>query len=349
LARIKINNMKNKYLLMTFAIITIAMSSAAQNAEAYYRRAVELYSKQNYSAAIEYLTKAIKTDPEFVDAYLKRGEAKYIADDIKGAIADYTFTLQIDPKNKEAYKLRAIAKIEADDKKGAWDDYSKVVELDPKNEENIIRLVNYTLEYNMYDNLINFATNFIENNPENQYGYYIRGVAVFDKSILHKKNDFENAIIDFKKALQFEKNYSKVYWGSWEFLGEIYYRKGYLEEAMNCLNNTFQGGNESADANLLRGFIYFEDKNYKVAIEVFNETIKMIGNGGNSLAYIGLSISLYMEGQMEEAKKAIKSAFSDYAIIEMKMDGIKELENEGYFFTDNQKKYIKKVFDLINK
>ena len=87
---------------------------------------------QEYDAAIEAYTEAIRLDAKFTTAYNDRGLAYFKKADFDKAIEDYSEAIRLDPKLASAYMGRA----DAYDRKSKFDkafaDYSETIRLDPK-------------------------------------------------------------------------------------------------------------------------------------------------------------------------------------------------------------------------
>ena len=119
-------------LIVTGAVITSAgfMLAAsekayAENAEFYYKRAINKAEEGDFYGAIADYSKAIEINPRYSKAYNNRGNAKRSLKDYDGAIADYSKTIEINPNNGSAYKNRGIAKELIGDLKGACADWRR--------------------------------------------------------------------------------------------------------------------------------------------------------------------------------------------------------------------------------
>ncbi len=84
---------------LTLILLLLITSCDLKSSKEYLKEAWALEDKQQYTAAIKLLNKAIDKDSKFKEAYLSRGADKAVLKDYKGAISDYNNALKIDPKN----------------------------------------------------------------------------------------------------------------------------------------------------------------------------------------------------------------------------------------------------------
>ena len=109
-------------------------------------------------------------------------------------------------------------------------------------------------------------TDAINKDPEKCYvGYNSRGWYWLEK------NNFEQALPDFNKALEINPNYSKSY----NNLGLILYNQGKDEQAMIDFNKTIELDSNYAEAYCNRGLIYEKRGLPDLAIKEYNYSIKI--------------------------------------------------------------------------
>ena len=97
----------------------------------------------------------------------------------------------------------------------------------------------------------------------------------------------------------------------------------------------------SAYANL--GYIYFQRGKTDLAIEVLNKCLKI--NDKTFSVNLDLAMIYYKQGELQESKKYLDVARSLEPLLIKGIDGINELEKEGYYWTKKDKKTLKKMFD----
>ena len=149
------------------ALVCIAGSAGAQDAEELFVKGEQYYSEGEYEKAIEYFTLAIEMDPHCVLCYYKRGNIKYALGQYEEAIADYTRAIEIDPGESLFYEKRGLLYHVLGRYNDAILDFTRIIELHPDNEA---------------------------------YYYYLRG------SIYHDMGEVEKAISDLKTACDMGEN-----------------------------------------------------------------------------------------------------------------------------------------------
>lgn len=115
--------------------VVITLFAAAQTAEQSYKAGEAKIRQGDYIAAIDELSKAIKTDPQHWNAYLKRAFCYGLTDQYEKAVEDYTITIDADPKVIYSYQSRGSAHLKLGHYEQALSDFNKVLEIDPKNQE----------------------------------------------------------------------------------------------------------------------------------------------------------------------------------------------------------------------
>jgi tetratricopeptide (TPR) repeat protein len=123
------------------------------------------------------------------------------------------------------------------------------------------------------------------------------------------------------------------------------------------------GNNQDTRAKLKQGFnLFFQDKNYQAALQIFNEIIKVEPN--NQYAYLGRGASYYELRNYQAAKADLDKTiqmdnsihfaylyrgFSNYAL-GSKNDAIADLKIAANLFEkDNMKDMAQATINIINK
>ena len=95
------------------------------------------------------------------------------------------------------------------------------------------------------------------------------------------------------------------------------------------------------------GYYYLEKENYDKAIEKFNDCIK-IGNDIDSVdAILGLSMAYFYKNDKQNAKKHLDQARQMKPVLKKGMEGLLDLEQEGYFYSEKKKETLKRMFDEL--
>ncbi len=135
------NKVMRKKMAFTFALfisimifpLTVQVSSSQEevNSEAleWAEKTFESVSKGEYSAAIEFATKAIELEPGLVTPYINRSWAYSELGMYDKAIEDSSKAISLNPKSAFAYNNRGLANQRKGNMEGASQDYKKACEL----------------------------------------------------------------------------------------------------------------------------------------------------------------------------------------------------------------------------
>ena len=179
-------------------------SGAKNDAEAYYKRGVVYYDKNDYYKAISEFTEAIRLNPNYAEAYYKRGAAYGKKGDYDIAMSDFNDAIRLNPNYAEAYTGRCVAYTEKGDLNKAISDCNQAIRLNPK----LAKTYYYYNRGNAYskkgdyDRAISDYNEAIRLKPNFAGAYYNRGVTY------GKKGDYDKAIADYESALRIDPNYS---------------------------------------------------------------------------------------------------------------------------------------------
>ena len=91
-----------------------------------------------------------------------------------------------------------------------------------------------------------------------------------------------------------------------------------------------------------RGYVHLDIQNYELAITDFKKSLKL--NSKRSSALLGLVVIYSETGKTIESKKCYKKAIKLEPRFKNGMKGIKEMENNGRFFTPKTKEVFKFFF-----
>jgi len=106
-----------------------------RNCFVYYYWGISHSSENNFTAALEDYSMAIKLKPDYEHAYRGRGLVHDALHDPKAAVADYNAAIAIDPNIAETYSSRGWAYYELGDKRSALNDLNHAIAIDPKCSE----------------------------------------------------------------------------------------------------------------------------------------------------------------------------------------------------------------------
>jgi len=174
----------------------------------WFDKSVALWNWKKFSEpekAIEYLTQAIRLEPNYSKAYSNRGFAYMALNQLDQAITDFDQAIRLDPSLAPAYLNRGIV-------------YRNLKQLDRAitNFDQAIRLLpNYALAYDIrgsaysdfkqFDRAIADFDQAIRLNPNLAQAYYNRGLAY------GKLYQFDRAITDHNQAISLHPNDATAY------------------------------------------------------------------------------------------------------------------------------------------
>lgn len=112
-----------------------AIFSFAQNAEATFNKAENLFATGKYKEASSLYTLVIEADPDNMNAYLRRGFCHSVLQQYDESIKDYSYVIEKHPKHPFAYLSRGSAYNKKQEFKTAIIDFDRVLNMEPKNQE----------------------------------------------------------------------------------------------------------------------------------------------------------------------------------------------------------------------
>lgn len=90
------------------------------------------------------------------------------------------------------------------------------------------------------------------------------------------------------------------------------------------------------------GYYYMENSNYDKAIEKFKICLKIENFKGLIDATLGLALAYYYKNDKQNAKKYFDQAKQVKPLLNKGMEGLLELEKEGYSYSEKKKETLKK-------
>nr|WP_242025481.1 tetratricopeptide repeat protein [Leptolyngbya sp. FACHB-36] len=150
----------------------------ADDATAYFHRAVTRYDLGDYPGAISDYTSVLRILPSDDVAYNNRGLARYDTGDRRGAIDDFGRAVQYNPNGFIAYCNRGMVRAELGDKLGAIEDCTLAIQLNPDYvTAYFCRGVARTRLQNKLGAIQDY-TEVIRLSPEDATAYFYRGLAL---------------------------------------------------------------------------------------------------------------------------------------------------------------------------
>lgn len=132
----------------------------------------------------------------------------------------------------------------------------------------------------------------------------------------YEEEDYKGAILDFKKAISYEKDNAEAYY----LRGVCYSLLGEKKSAISDLDKATEINTDYAEAYYEKGYIYLSDQNAEKAIEEFDKVIKLKPDFAE--AYVSRGTAKCMlndkDGAAADWKKAeqLGVGYTDYMICE---------------------------------
>ncbi len=107
----------------------------AQDVEAVFNKAENLFASGEYQAASKLYTEVLASDPENMNGYLRRGFCFSVMEQYHKAIEDFSVVIEKHPKHPFAYLSRGSAYNKLEEFRTALIDFERVLNIDPKDQE----------------------------------------------------------------------------------------------------------------------------------------------------------------------------------------------------------------------
>jgi len=197
--------MKKSIFVVCMAFLSIVVF--AQNAQTSLQNGIQQFEQNNYDAAIQELTEAIRLDPNMAEAYAYRARSYNGINppNRNQALADANSAIRLNPRLAMGYYARGRTYRYMNDNDRAIADYTESIRLDPNFATAYYNRGNAYLDKNDYDRAIADYTQSIRLDPNDADAYYNRGYAYGNK------NDYDRAIADYTEAIRLNPNYSSAY------------------------------------------------------------------------------------------------------------------------------------------
>jgi tetratricopeptide (TPR) repeat protein len=162
--------------------VSIAVATSIANftrAVKHFEKGKLFFAREDYIAAVQEFTEAIRLNPKDYEYYYYRGNAFSDKGDHDSAIRDFDEAIRINPNNQLSYLRRArIYEWNKEDYDSAIRDYSEAIRIDPNNK------INYMFRANLlfwdkedYDSAIRDCSEVIRIDPNDGRAYNLRAQA----------------------------------------------------------------------------------------------------------------------------------------------------------------------------
>jgi Flp pilus assembly protein TadD len=180
-------------------------SNSKEDANYYFQRGTAYSKKEDYAKAVMDYSEAIRLAPQNVSYYSDRADARLAVKDYSGAVTDFVEALRLDPSNASYYSGMAEAYLSMKDFRAAITGYSQAIRLAPNEAKYYNSRGNVNRMIENYDEAIADHAEAIRNNPGDARYHNNRGVAYL------LKKDYDNAIANYTEAIQRAPNEAKYY------------------------------------------------------------------------------------------------------------------------------------------
>ena len=197
---------------------------------------------RNPNITIEYLTQAIKLDPNYASAYFNRGQIYMELNQFDRAISDYDQAIRLDSsiaKDGFAYNNRGVAYMRLEKCDRAIADFDLAIRLSPNYAK---AYANRGIAYKKLEQFNRSILDYgeaIRLDPTNADSYIGRG-GVYDRL-----NQYDKAIVDLSQAIELDPNSAYAY----NNRGAVYLQ----------LNNSFLGCSDLKKACYMSACFGYED------------------------------------------------------------------------------------------
>jgi len=255
----------------------------------------------NTEKAIAYYKEEVNNNPSFEASYFNLGKVKLKEKRYEEAIEFFNSILEINPESIAANDQLGHCYYALNKIKDAMAYWKKTVSIDPKDEteeSNVFGLI-----YNSKGLYVKARHQFfraIKKNPENSRFHNNLGRSYMDKGVSKtfspkKIKWIEEAIVEFKKALELDSNYFSAMLN----LGQAYNFAGRQEEAIDTYKLAVDSFPENTIALKALGSAYEYIGYYKPAIKYYNKALRI--DKDDYVAMANLGNCYYKQGMKSSA------------------------------------------------
>jgi len=266
-----------KYITAAFLIFFISICAYSESAREYFKFAKFSYDSQDYSKALDFINKAIETDPTYINGFLLRAEIYFRLGEFTKVIGDVSYAFSLDENANrtlaEFHLLRGRAYYSMNDFGNATSDIDYCLNLNPtKAEAYFLKGILKSEEANYFDALDNFDRAIKLDADESEY-YFKRAEL---KKILYKPiagtKIYENIMTDIKLSIALNPDDYRPYLLKCEMLKmDENVKKDYLVSELNGYIELFP---DQAEFYSERGMANVLTYNNVAAIEDFTKAIE---------------------------------------------------------------------------
>lgn len=293
------------------------------------------YKSNKFEDAIYYYTGYLKLFDTGI-AHFNRGLAYLELEKFKEAIMDFSNAINNDYSKGKVYYSRGDAYLGRGDYSMALSDYNYAVYLEPELSVPYNKRGEYYLQTGDFNNALNDFSTAIKLRGDYSLYYYNRGQA----NEYLKKNI--NAIDDYSEAINMYPDYYDAYYSRATLFNKI----GNFDKAIYDFQKCIEIYPDYKYPYNNIGWVYFNKKDYKNAIYYLEKCFELDNTDWDAI--LGISTTHFVIGNEKKAEFFLNKAKRIEPRLRKGMDGLSQIEKDGYIYTKTQKKIIEELFDQFN-
>lgn len=281
-----------------------AIKNNSRNAELYMKRGFSYHYYGEGNTAIEDYKQAVKSKPELGALPLHKCLPFQTGDKNADAVLEScNLAIQANPRFALLYYKRALIFFTKNDNNRGNADIAEAIKLNP----NFVSAYYYrgiTQSNNgNYDLAVKDFSKAIELNSGSIYSYIGRGEAYSKKSLKEdtflRRTNYEQAVRDYSKAVEIKPLDGYI------ARGNFYYNEKNYTLAFEDFNQAVKLKTDNSDVYFRRGYIYTSRNEYDLAI---NDYTKAISLNQDDAAYVNRGFCYYKKGESEKAAADYRKA-----------------------------------------
>ena len=226
--------------------------------------------------------KAIEHDPDCWEAYVNRAILHKENGDYQAAFADLSESIRIEPKRLELRRERVMLAAKISDWRQIIDDIDVILAAQPGDKQ-IIHLRGKAFRMcGDFEQAISDFDAALAIDPLHCESLMMRALANF------QSGNVETAMADYRRLLEIDNSYTEVYIDYGQHCAEN------AEDAINSLDFALAIDPGSFRANMVRSHRFFNDNNYRRAVEALSDAIEI--NPDDRLARLMRALAYSLSG-----------------------------------------------------
>ncbi|MFO7972452.1 MAG: tetratricopeptide repeat protein, partial [Desulfobacterales bacterium] len=236
--------------------------SLAPESRYYYFTEAQLQRKTgNYDKAIQYLNKAIETDPESVYLRLELATLYILIKENQRALNIVEEVIEKEPENINALIMYGKLKQELNQLDDAEAVYEKIIAMDPKQENIYLLLGGLYIQEEKLNRALKIYNQLIQNFPESYVGHF------FIAKIFKEQNNTFGAIKELKKTLEINSDLEEP---RYELIG-LYKTMGEEKKVIRLYQELLKKNSLNIRAAMELGLYYHERGMTQAAGKIFKD------------------------------------------------------------------------------